>query len=318
MQSSERKWFLLQNFIGLKHLQFQRQRHFFHIVSPSPWPLYTSISVLTTVVCFVGYLHSFGSHFGSLGPFALISLLLLLLPLTLWFSDIIAESRTQHTLLVQKALLRAFILFIVSEIMFFASFFWAFFHSSLAPTIWIFCTWPPLGMETIPAFELPLLNTFILLSSGLTVTWAHQALISGIKSYLIQGLLLTVGLATLFMAIQYLEYRFAPFSIYDGIYGSCFFMLTGFHGFHVFLGGIMLLVCLFRSLLNHFSKGNHIGFITSAWYWHFVDVVWIFLFLFVYWWGNTPIAETPEESYDILLHFLAPDWSITSSTPLIN
>lgn len=281
----------LKSFVGWQHIQYQRQRHFFHIVSPSPWPIYTSFSLLAFLISFVQILHDFNTNVFLL----LFFFILFLSCLWFWFSDIIIESQTQHTILVQKAILFAFVLFISSEVMFFASFFWAFFHSSLAPSIWIFCTWPPLGIVTIPAFELPLLNTLILLSSGFTVTWAHKALIDGIKSYFLFGLFLTILLASLFMFIQFIEYRFAPFSIYDGIYGSCFFMLTGFHGFHVFLGGLMLIVCFFRGYLNNFSKGNHLGFITSAWYWHFVDVVWIFLFIFVYWWGNTLIFENSIE-----------------------
>lgn len=263
----------------------QRQRHFFHIVSPSPWPFVVSCCVLGLLMSFVAYLH----FFPYAGYSVLLAFLFLLIVIFFWFKDIIVESWLSHTYKIQDCILDSFILFIISEVMFFFSFFWGYFYSSISPTLWIFNTWPPLGITTISAFQLPLLNTALLLFSGWTVTWAHKAIVEGRKSHLIKGLYFTLTLSFLFTAIQVIEYRYACFSIYDGVYGSCFFMLTGFHGFHVILGTIMLLICLIRSYLYNFSYSNHVGFIVSAWYWHFVDVVWIFLFIFVYWWGNVSV-----------------------------
>jgi cytochrome c oxidase subunit 3 len=178
------------------------------------------------------------------------------------------------------------ILFIVSEVMFFFAFFWAFFHSSIAPVYNIGGVWPPKAISTISAYTVPLTNTFILLTSGATVTWAHHALLARAKNILLVALLLTLLLATLFTGLQGFEYVNAPFNISDGVYGSCFYMATGFHGFHVFVGTIALLVSFIRIVLNHFTNKHHFGFESAIWYWHFVDVVWLFLFINVYWWSN--------------------------------
>ncbi len=176
------------------------------------------------------------------------------------------------------------VLFIVSEIMFFFAFFWAYFHSSLVPTIEIGSIWPPAGIEVFNPWGVPLLNTFLLLLSGLTITYAHHALLLGYYFYVKDGLLMTVFLAILFTLFQGYEYFEAPFSIADGIYGSTFFMATGFHGFHVIIGTTFIVVCLFR--IHHFTREHHVGFEAAAWYWHFVDVVWLFLFVSIYWWGS--------------------------------
>jgi len=202
--------------------------------------------------------------------------------------DVIRESTFEgkHTTYVQKGLRIGMILFIISEIMFFVAFFWGFFHSSLAPTIAIGCVWPPIGIEPISAFGLPLLNTLLLLTSGATVTWTHHSIISGNKQESVISLLLTIILALIFTVIQVFEYIQAPFTISSGIYGSTFFMSTGFHGFHVLIGTLFLSVCLYRLIKGHFTKEHHLGFEAAAWYWHFVDVVWLFLFVSVYWWGG--------------------------------
>jgi cytochrome c oxidase subunit 3 len=178
------------------------------------------------------------------------------------------------------------ILFIVSEVMFFAAFFWAFFHSSLAPTVEIGAVWPPKGIEVLDPWQIPFLNTVILLSSGAAVTWAHHAIILSYRDQAIQGLTLTILLAILFTGFQVFEYLEAPFTISDGIYGSTFFLATGFHGFHVFVGTVFLIICLIRQMKNHFTNNHHFGFEAAAWYWHFVDVVWLFLFVSIYWWGG--------------------------------
>ena len=178
------------------------------------------------------------------------------------------------------------LLFIVSEVMFFFAFFWAFFHSSVNPSIFIGGVWPPAYIVTLDPWKIPLLNTILLLSSGASVTWAHHAIVLGSKYQGCVALIVTIILASIFSGLQGFEYVTAPFSISDGIYGSCFYMLTGFHGFHVIVGTIFLAVGLLRLYLNHFTRQHHFGFEAAAWYWHFVDVVWLFLFITVYWWGS--------------------------------
>jgi len=205
-----------------------------------------------------------------------------------WWRDIIREGtfEGQHTSTVQLGLRMGMLLFIVSEIMFFVAFFWAFFHSSFNPSPAIGGVWPPAFFEVLNAWEIPFLNTVILLNSGATVTWAHHAIVWGNKRSASLALISTIFLAVIFTALQVFEYTSASFSISDGIYGSCFYMATGFHGFHVFIGTCFLTVCLIRLNLNHFTKEHHFGFEAAAWYWHFVDVVWLFLFVTIYWWGS--------------------------------
>lgn len=178
-----------------------------------------------------------------------------------------------HTDLVKKGLKLGMILFIVSEICFFVSFFWAFFHSSLAPAIELGALWPPRGIQILNPFSVPLLNTAILLSSGATVTWAHHAIINGNRGQSVKGLLFTVALGIIFTGLQGAEYYEAPFAISDSVYGSTFFMATGFHGFHVLIGTTFLGVCLGRLAFHQFTRHHHFGFEAASWYWHFVDVV---------------------------------------------
>ena len=204
-----------------------------------------------------------------------------------WLKDVIRESTYQgfHTKSTLQGLKMGFILFIVSEILLFFSFFWAFFHSSLSPAIEIGIQWPPLGIHALNPFSVPLLNTAILLSSGATVTWAHHSIVSGNKDQAVKGLSLTVFLGVIFTMLQVFEYIEAPFSIADSVYGSTFFIATGFHGFHVLVGTIFLFICLIRLNSFHFTSSHHFGFEAASWYWHFVDVVWLFLYICIYWWG---------------------------------
>jgi heme/copper-type cytochrome/quinol oxidase subunit 3 len=175
------------------------------------------------------------------------------------------------------------IFFICSEVMFFVAFFWAFFDSSLYPDTGV---WPPADIVALDPFDLPLINTLILLLSGCTVTWSHHALQHNNRKDFVRGLVLTIILGAIFTAVQAYEYQHATFGFTDGIYASTFYMATGFHGFHVLVGTIFLTVCLFRGLKGHFSPEHHFGFEAAAWYWHFVDVVWLFLFICIYWWGG--------------------------------
>ena len=190
-----------------------------------------------------------------------------------------------HTHAVQKGLNLGVGLFIVSEALFFLAIFWTFFHSSLAPNIELGAQWPPMGIHSINPFELPLLNTIILLSSGVTVTYAHHSVIQGNRKGALYGLIFTLILAVLFTVLQGIEYTVSSFTISDGIYGSCFYFGTGFHGLHVIIGTIFLAVGFWRILAYHFTDHHHLGLESGILYWHFVDVVWLFLFVSIYYWG---------------------------------
>jgi len=256
-------------------------RNPFHLVEFSPWPLTGSMGALFLTTGLAGWFHGYSMSCMALG------LTLVLITIVQWWRDVVREATYQgfHTNKVSKGLRWGIILFIVSEICFFFAFFWAYFHSSLAPRLELGSCWPPAGVTPLNPFEVPLLNTGVLLASGATVTWAHHALIEGEIREGIQGLILTVGLGGYFTYLQGIEYFEASFSIADGAYGSTFFVATGFHGLHVLIGRIFLTVCLVRVYRQHFSTGHHFGFEAAAWYWHFVDVVWLFLYLSIYWWG---------------------------------
>lgn len=254
----------------------------FHLVEFSPWPITSAFGALGITSGLVAWFHNYGFLALTLG------LSLVILSRVIWWRDIIRERTFQgfHTSVVSSGLRWGIILFILSEVLFFVSFFWAFFHRRLAPTPELGCRWPPTGISPINPFSIPLLNTAVLLASGVTVTWAHHGLMEGNRNNSLQGLLLTVRLGGYFTYLQALEYIEAPFRIADRIYGTTFFVATGFHGLHVFIGTTFLLICLIRTWLHHFSSGHHFGFEAAAWYWHFVDVVWIFLYLCIYWWGS--------------------------------
>jgi cytochrome c oxidase subunit 3 len=260
------------------------QKHSFHLVDPSPWPLISAFSAMMLTFGGASYMHGYQGG-GFLLSFGFCMILFMMF---VWWRDIIREGtfEGQHTSSVQTGLRMGMLLFIVSEIMFFFAFFWAFFHSSFNPSHAIGGVWPPAFIVTLDPWKVPLLNTCLLLSSGASVTWAHHSIVMGSKFQACLSLIITIVLAIIFTALQGFEYVSAPFSISDGVYGSCFYMATGFHGFHVVIGTIFLTVCLFRLYLNHFTREHHFGFEAAAWYWHFVDVVWLFLFITVYWWGS--------------------------------
>nr|WKU83958.1 cytochrome c oxidase subunit III [Hypselosyrphus sp.] len=256
--------------------------HPFHLVDYSPWPIMTAISSMTMVSGLIKWFHQYNNSLLMLG------MLISTLTIYQWWRDISRESTFQgmHTLSVITGLKLGMILFILSEILFFSSFFWAFFHSSLSPSIEIGTIWPPLGINSFNPFSIPLLNTTILLSSGITITWTHHNLMMNNHSQTSQSLFFTILLGIYFTILQGYEYLMAPFTIADSIYGSTFFMATGFHGIHVLMGTSFLFICLLRHLNNHFSKNHHFGFEAAAWYWHFVDIIWLFLYVSIYWWGN--------------------------------
>ena len=254
----------------------------YHLVTVSPWPILVSFSLLSLMIGAVLSMHGFGDFTLILGFASTV------LGSLLWFRDIILEATYLgcHTTQVQKGLTIGVILFIVSEIFVFLSVFWAFFHSSLSPSIEIGGVWPPQGIEALSAFGIPLLNTFLLLSSGSTVTYGHHALIKGDRKKAIIGGVLTLILAIVFTALQYVEYFNASFTITDSVFGTTFYASTGLHGFHVIIGTIFIAVGFFRIINYHLTNSHHIGYEASILYWHMVDVVWLFLFIAVYYWGG--------------------------------
>lgn len=269
------------------NISHTKKNHQFHLVDPSPWPISVATSLLIITSGAIMFWH--GKNYG--GTILSSGIALLFTLLFLWWRDVVKEGRNKdHTLLVQRGLRIGMSLFILSEIVFFSAFFWALFKAMIYPValldgIWptIQSSWPPAGIETFDPWDLPFINTLILLLSGTTVTWAHYAVLENNQKDAVTALTITVLLGIAFSALQALEYAHAPFTIKDGIYSSNFFITTGFHGVHVLIGTIFLAVCLFRAKKGHFAKGNnHLGFEFAAWYWHFVDVVWLFLFIFLY------------------------------------
>lgn len=258
------------------------QHHSYHIVEPSPWPLLLRLTVglmAMRIVC--------AFHLGSWSGLG-VSVLLIILGLYQWGRDICREATFQghHTVSVQHNMRWGILLFISSEVLFFFSFFWAYFNSSLSSDGTCGFVWPPVGIPVFNPFGVPLLNTIILLSSGATVTWAHHSLVQGDYSDTSQAILVTILLGLLFVRLQAFEYHLSPFTISDSSYGATFFILTGFHGGHVIIGATILTLITIRAMSGHFTQTHHFGLEAGIWYWHFVDVVWIGLFTIVYWWGR--------------------------------
>jgi len=264
------------------------RNHDYHLVDPSPWPFIGAMGAFALALGLVAGFHGHGYLWAVPG------LLIVLYTMISWWRDVIreAEHEGHHTPVVQLHLRYGMVMFIASEVMFFVAWFWAYFNAALFPTEAIGHVWPPASIATFDPWELPFVNTLILLLSGTTVTWAHHALQHGDRKGLVQGLTLTVILGLLFTTCQAFEYSHAAFGFTDGIYASTFYMATGFHGFHVIVGTIFLIVCLVRAMKGHFKPDHHFGFEAAAWYWHFVDVVWLFLFCCIYWWGaGTPAVH---------------------------
>lgn len=254
--------------------------HDFHLVSPSPWPALGALSAFILAIGAVTFMHD-GTPLIMIAGFAMV-----IYTMFVWWRDVVREAVVDHahTNRVKIGLRLGMALFIVSEVMFFVAFFWAYFHHGFGvnPATEV---WPPEGIETLHAFGLPALNTAILITSGFTLMWGMKGLKTGNNKKLQMGILLSVILGFTFLILQGIEYQEAAFAFVDGIYPSTFYMATGFHGFHVFVGACFLTVCYFRARKGHFTEENHIGLQTAEWYWHFVDVVWIFLFVWFYIWG---------------------------------
>ncbi len=268
---------------------FHGHKHPYHLVDPSPWPVVGALSAFFLFGGTVMFLHDYA--YGT--AVMLVGLIGVLATMFLWWRDVVREATFEgyHTQIVQIGMRYGMALFIASEVMFFVAWFWAYFNASLFPTEAMGGVWPPKGVETFDPWDLPFLNTLILLMSGVTVTWAHHELREGNREQTLQGLALTIVLGLTFTGLQAYEYSHAAFGFSEGIYGTVFYMATGFHGFHVIIGTIFLIVCLVRTYKNHFTPDHHFGFEAAAWYWHFVDVVWLFLFTCIYWWGaGTPAA----------------------------
>ena len=301
------------------------KHHDYHLVDPSPWPIVGSIGAMMMFVGAVVWMNKSYPFWGlpaQVRPYIFgVGVFLILYTMAGWWRDVIEESvvRGDHTPVVKLGLRFGMVLFIASEVMFFVAWFWAYFNSALFPHDVSINAWPPNGIVTLDPWHFPLMNTLILLLSGTTVTAAHHAIQTGDKRGAVQGLLLTVLLGMSFTAIQAYEYSHAPFTFgFNGaaqaaftdpahislaipgqapgtgflgaIYGSTFFMATGFHGAHVIIGTIFLTVCLFRAIAGQFTPTRHFGFEAAAWYWHFVDVVWLFLFSCIYVWGSAAVT----------------------------
>ncbi|WEK03081.1 MAG: cytochrome c oxidase subunit 3 [Candidatus Devosia phytovorans] len=270
------------------------KNHDYHMVPPSPWPFVMSVAVLIMAMGGIFWMHHWTPWVFFIG------LVGVLYVMYAWWSDVIREANNgvDHTPVVQMHHRYGMILFIASEVMVFFGFFWAYFdgffrlddveqYARVAATSGV---WPPTGVELFDPFHLPLFNTLLLLTSGTTVTWAHHALLENDREGLKWGLVLTVLLGAVFTGVQILEYTEAQFAFSGNMYGATFFMATGLHGFHVFIGTVFLLVCLIRALKGDFTPERHLGFEFAAWYWHFVDVVWLFLFASIYVWGSWGVA----------------------------
>nr|AKK32523.1 cytochrome c oxidase subunit III [Henschiella sp. PJ-2015] len=259
-----------------------KNNHPYHLVDFSPWPLTSSIAGMTLTSGMIMWFHMKNMNLFMLG------FMIMILSMIQWWRDITREGTFQgkHTNKVIFGLKMGMILFIISEIFFFLSFFWSFFHSSLSPTIELGMKWPPLNIMPFNPMHVPLLNTMILLSSGMSITWSHHSIMNSNYMQTKYSLMLTIILGIYFTILQAYEYIEASFSISDSIFGSTFFMATGFHGLHVIIGTIFLIMTLMRHNFKHFSNKHHFGFEAAAWYWHFVDVVWLFLYISIYWWGS--------------------------------
>jgi len=289
--------FLPENHYSFEYkTMFSSFSHPFHLVDPSPWPFCTSMGLWYLTLTTVAFFHNFLSSVFNI----VFGIIYLCICLGFWWRDVIRESTYEfkHTPYVRRGLLTGMLLFIISEIMFFFGFFWAFFHVSLAPSYAIGAVWPPAVIAVISPWQLPLVNTLCLLLSGVTLTIAHRQLnkipyISNTESYqwftyarLLNWMYITVFLGLFFLSCQACEYYLSPFTFQDTVYGGTFYILTGLHGLHVVVGTIFLIVCLWRASRLQFTLWKQVGFKSAVWYWHFVDVVWIFLFIVIYVWGG--------------------------------
>jgi len=265
----------------------------YHLVDPSPWPIVGALGGFLIVLGII-----LAAHYGDYIVIT-IGALIVFTVMFLWWRDVVRESRTPgiYTPVVRLGLRYGMLFFITSEVMFFVAFFWSFFNFALFPENVAGLAhpiWPPPNIHTPDPFHFAILMTMILLLSGTTITWAHHCLIEDDRKGMLTGLGLTILLGVAFTCTQLWEYTHSPFKFSGGgVYPSVFFLATGFHGFHVIVGTTFLTVCWFRARAGQFTPTRHFGFEAAAWYWHFVDVVWLFLFTCVYWWGASPVVAGP-------------------------
>lgn len=258
----------------------EKSSHPYHLLNPSPWPIFGAFSLLVLFIGIILAMH------GVMKSPLWVGSVLIIITLAGWWKDVVTEAKSEHTQVVRRGFRYGMLLFIASELMFFVTFFWAYFNAALTPSEILGNTWPPKDITPLNPWDLPYFNTLVLLFSGTTITWAHDALTKGYVKEMMRMCALTILLGLLFLGVQTYEYIHATFPFKGGIYQSTFYMATGFHGCHVFVGIIFLGVAFVRAKLGHFKKGDHFGFDAAAWYWHFVDVVWLFLFMAIYWWGS--------------------------------
>ncbi|CAK7919980.1 cytochrome c oxidase subunit 3 (mitochondrion) [[Candida] anglica] len=260
------------------------QLHPFHLVSPSPWPMYTAFSLMNLALSLGLTAHNYMNN----NMWMMLSMMTVLYSMTLWFRDMFAESTFlgDHTMAVKKGMMQGFLLFVLSEMLMFASLFWAYLHSALNPTMEMGMSWPPAGMETMSADELPLLNTMMLLASGVTITYAHHSIINGNRSNTLYGFIYSTLLILLFVMCQTLEYKYAPFTLTDSVYGSTFYSTTALHGMHMVMTFIMTSICTIRVYYYSVTDTSHVGLETTILYLHVLDVMWLFMYIVMYWWGT--------------------------------
>lgn len=259
----------------------------YHLVTISPWPIYISFDLLIVCVNVVYYVNNIYSIYSTVNIIVLFSIINLIYSIYLWMYDIIKEGTYlgDHTSYIQNGIIVGFFLFIITEVFFFIGCFWAYLHSALVPAIQIGSIWPPIGIESVNPYMLPLLNTILLLSSGISVTYAHHYLIGRNRNYSIIGFIITIIFSIIFIYCQYIEYSNSTFSINDSVYGTVFYFITGLHGTHVIIGTIMLIISVYRVYTYQVTNNVHVGIETSIIYWHFVDLVWVIVFILVYWWA---------------------------------
>jgi len=269
--------------LNLKQIKLNFQFFPSHLVDRSIWPLMVSSSLFGLVIGTVQYFHGYSTGFLLFKA----ALVLTMIGAGLWWKDVVIEAsfKGNHTKKVRIGIAQGFMLFIISEVMAFLSVFWAYLHASLSPSIEI-VSWPPIGITPLDAFAIPFINTLILLSSGGFITFAHHALIAKNRKFALNGIFITIVLAIVFTFLQYVEYNQASFTFADSVFGSAFFATTGLHGAHVLIGTIFIYVQFIRLINYHMSNEHHLGLELSILYWHFVDVVWLFLFCVVYYWGG--------------------------------
>lgn len=273
----------------------------FFLLTPSPWPIFSSFAVFLMLAGFAAYVNY---YVGGLFCF-LTGVLFVILAFFFWCRDLIREMTflTRSSLLIETNLRWGFWFFIVSEALLFFSFFWAFFHSALEPVIQIGAVWPPLESIQMNGLGIPVINTVFLLASGAALTWVQYGVIGGQYRDVMFGFIVLFTYAIYFLISQWHEYIVAFHQVNDSVFGSTMYILTMFHGFHVLVGSLFLFICMIRFTLGHFKPVSYLALTLAAWYWHFVDVVWVLVFLWIYLWGTWIPPFFTEEFIENLITF---------------